>query len=108
LSCHVQILDKYLQKIPPEAIEADNFYLTPVSSNLLNHRCHGILRHLWEKTLSKMMKEISLDANLSTNHSLRAYGTTTMYQAGVPEKIIQVINHWTPCASMREQLNLSS
>jgi len=42
-----------------------------------------------------MMKEMSQEANLSTsytNHSLRAYGTSTMYQAGVPVKIIQ---EWT-------------
>jgi len=30
--CHVQILDKYLEKIPADVIEADNFYLTPVST----------------------------------------------------------------------------
>lgn len=30
--CYVKILDKYLEKIPEEAIEADNFYLTPVSN----------------------------------------------------------------------------
>ena len=29
--CHVKILDKYLQKIPADAKEADVFYLTPVS-----------------------------------------------------------------------------
>ena len=29
--CHLKILDKYLEKIPADAKEADVFYLTPVS-----------------------------------------------------------------------------
>ena len=28
--CHVRILDKYLEKIPPDAKEANVLYLTPV------------------------------------------------------------------------------
>jgi len=45
-----------------------------------------------KNTLNKMMKEMSKEAKLSTtftNHSLGAYGTSKMYQAGVPGKIIQ-------------------
>ena len=39
-----------------------------------------------------MVKEICSDAGISghkTNHSLRAAGATGLYQAGVPEKVIQ-------------------
>ena len=28
--CHVKILDKYLQVLPPEAADKDVFYLTPL------------------------------------------------------------------------------
>ena len=42
---HVRILNKYLEKIPPDAKEADAFYLTPVCkiTDL------GLLRYLLEK-----------------------------------------------------------
>jgi len=39
-----------------------------------------------------MMKEMHQEAGVFgkySNHSLRAGGATTMYQAGVPEKLIQ-------------------
>ena len=91
--CHVQILDKYLDKIPDEAREADNFYLTPVSTKPADPSMPWYTKiPVGKNTLNKMMKEMSQEASLSTsftNHSLRAYGTSTMYQAGVPEKIIQ-------------------
>jgi len=42
--------------------------------------------------LNAMLKEMCQEAKLSakfTNHSLRAYGATTLFQAGVSEKLIQ-------------------
>ena len=39
-----------------------------------------------------MLKEMCVEAGLSdkfTNHSLRAYGATTLFQAGVSEKLMQ-------------------
>ena len=42
--------------------------------------------------LNAMLKEMCQEAGLSTkftNHSLRAYGVTTLFQAGVSEKLIQ-------------------
>ena len=44
--------------------------------------------------LGGMMKEMSIEAGfeeLKTNHSLRATGATTLFNAGLAEKII----HWT-------------
>ena len=38
--------------------------------------------------MKEMCKEAELDGSF-TNHSLRAYGATKMYQAKVPEKLIQ-------------------
>ena len=42
-------------------------------------------------TLSNMMKEMSMESGIAkkTNHSLRATGASAMFQAGVPERIIQ-------------------
>ena len=45
-----------------------------------------------KNTLSKMVKTMCEQASISgkrTNHSLRATGITTMFQAGLPEKVIQ-------------------
>ena len=86
--CHVKILDKYLDVLSAN----DVFYLTPlpkkpaepgkpwytntpVGRNRLN-------------SMMKMCKEAEFDTTF-TNHSLRAYGATKMFQAKVPEKIIQ-------------------
>ena len=45
-----------------------------------------------KNTLGKMMKNMCKNAGISggyTNHSLRAYGATTLFQAQVPETLIQ-------------------
>ena len=42
--------------------------------------------------LSEMLKEMCREAGISgnfTNHSLRAYGATTLFQGGCSEKLIQ-------------------
>ena len=38
--------------------------------------------------LKKMCQEAGISGNFS-NHSVRAYGASSMFQAGVPEKLIQ-------------------
>ena len=91
--CHVKILDKYLQKIPDEARSADNFYLTPVTVLPSDPTKPWFTKvPVGRNTLNKMLKEMCQDAGLPqtyTNHSLRAYGATTLFQSKVPEKIIQ-------------------
>jgi len=44
-----------------------------------------------KNTLGAMTKKMCINAGLQkyTNHSLRAYGTSTLFQANVPEKLIQ-------------------
>ena len=45
-----------------------------------------------KNTLAKMVKDICADAGIGgnkSNHSLRTTGATELYQAGVPEKVIQ-------------------
>ena len=46
-----------------------------------------------ENKLNSLLKEMCAEAGLPTdftNHSLRAYGATTLFQAKVPEKLIQM------------------
>jgi len=48
--------------------------------------------HVGKNRLNMMLKEMCAEAGITTNytnHSLRAYGAITMYQAGVPEKLIK-------------------
>ena len=88
--CHVQILQKYLSKIPPTAYQHDYFYLRPVKE--FSHDGFWYTTQVIGKnTLSKMVSNMFLQAGIDkkvTNHSLRATGTTELYRCGVPEKII--------------------
>ena len=91
--CHVQILDKYLSKIPKEAQAKDVFYLMPLLNKPKDSsKPWYITTPVGRNRLNAMLKEMCQEAGLSakfTNHSLRAYGATTLFQAGVSEKLIQ-------------------
>ena len=91
--CHVKILDKYLQALPPEAIKNDIFYLQPLAQVPANPSAPWFkTTPVGKNTLGTMIKRMCSNAGISerfTNHSLRAYGATTLFQAEVPEKLIQ-------------------
>lgn len=103
--CHVKLLDKYFEVLPREAKDNDAFYLTPLSK-----KPSDTLKPWYSKSpvghnrLNTMLKEMCQEAEISgkfTNHSLRAYGTSTMFQANVPEKLIQQrTGPWKRYASM--------
>lgn len=91
--CHVKLLDKYFEVLPKEAQDNDAFYLTSLSK-----KPSDTLKPWYSKTpvgrnrLNTMLKEMCREAEISgkfTNHSLRAYGASTMFQANVPERLIQ-------------------
>ena len=85
MSC-IYILDRYISKLPPNN---NLFYLLPWTrpQNLMNS--HGIVQG---KNTLEGGGELCQLANVGgnkTNHSLRATGATSLYEKGVPEKIIQ-------------------
>ena len=90
-TCHVKILDKYLQKIPRSA---DTFNLTLVAVLPSDSASLGLQKYQWEKIhlircwKRCAKKQVSL-RHIYTNHSLRAYGATTLFHGEFPEKIIQ-------------------
>ena len=89
--CHVFILDTYLGKLSPEAIEKDNFYVQPVSTFDVS-KPWFTARPIGKNSLARMVKEICSNGGISgckTNHSLRATGVSDLFQPGVPEKIIK-------------------
>ena len=90
---HTMLLDLYLSKIPSEAKQSTNcFYLKP-----LPFTPTGVCPWFWnsplgtkkiETMVKDMMEEAKIPGNF-TNHSLRATGTTTLFDAGVPEALVQ-------------------
>ena len=91
--CHVFLLDKYLAKLPESAIEQDIFYLRPLAKITKEENVPWFSSvPVGKNALSKMVQEMCSKANIQgkkTNHSLRASGITQMFQAGLPEKVIQ-------------------
>ena len=91
---HVRLLDLYLQKLPPEAIERDIFYIRPLDKIPLNdptapwYTSVPVGRNTLDKKVNVMCRNAGLEGH-QTNHSLRATGATEMYQGNVPEKLIQ-------------------
>ena len=87
----------YISKLPSKAKDKDLFYVRPMGK--INASESTYERTVWyysipigHKKLSQMVPEICKLANISghkTNHSLRATGATELYEAEVPEKIIQ-------------------
>lgn len=80
--CHVFILDTYLSKLSPEALEKDNFYVQPVPSFDVS-KAWFTARPVGKNSLGRMVKEICVNAGISgckTNHSLRATGVSYFKQ----------------------------
>ena len=89
--CHVQILDAYFAKLPLQAKERDVFYLAPNKLADQSKTWYSLVP-LGRNHLGSMLKDMCAEAQVSgnfTNHSLRAYGATTLYRANLPEKLTQ-------------------
>uniref|UniRef100_A0A1X7V736 Tyr recombinase domain-containing protein n=1 Tax=Amphimedon queenslandica TaxID=400682 RepID=A0A1X7V736_AMPQE len=81
----------YLKKLPPIATEKDYFYCKP-SPVASEDKPWYYPVPVGKNTLGNMVKDMATEAGLSgkkTNHSLRVAGATSLYRAGVPERIIQ-------------------
>ena len=79
--CHVKILDRNLQVLPPEAADRDIFCSNrSFQAMVQNCSCREkLIKHNAERNVC------CIAANY-TNHSLSAYGGTTIFQAVVSEK----------------------
>ena len=91
--CLVFLLDLYFSKLPGYAFESDTFYLRPKAKP---PACPSMPWFdpvpVGKNKLFTVMKELSMEAGFKekkTNHSLRATGATALFNAGVPEKMIQ-------------------
>ena len=92
--CHVHVLDVYYEEVPSDALFGACFYLQPLSKIQKDAD-----KSPWFSTvpigrnsLSKMVKDICKEGGIEggqTNHSLRATGTSELFQRGISEKVIQ-------------------
>ena len=91
--CHVQILDRYISKLPVQAKERDFFYARPLSAVPFGQEKPWFCSmQIGKNYLSSMFKDMCAEASVSghkTNHSVRATGASELFEAGVPEKIIK-------------------
>ena len=90
--CHVFLLDLYISKMPQKAKEMDYFYLRPLDSKPQDSSAPWYyVSPVGEHKLGRMVKETFSEIGITgkTNHSLRATGASALFEANVPEKIIQ-------------------
>ncbi len=81
-----------MKKLPKYAFEQDVLYLRSKSTTPADPDAPWYEEApVGKSTLSVMVKQICAEAGVEkkTNHSLRASGASAMFQAHVPEKIIQ-------------------
>ena len=91
--CPVFLLDRYISKLPTAAKEKDLFYCRALPTLPKKPEDPWYMSvAVGKNTLCGMVKEMFAKAGLSgkkTNHSLRVAGATSLFAAGVPERVIQ-------------------
>ena len=90
--CLVFLLNLYLKHLPMYAFEKDLLYLRPKIKYLSNVDAPWYEeKPVGRNSLGSMMKDMSTEAGIAakTNHSLRATGASSLFQANVLERIIQ-------------------
>ena len=81
----VEILDRYFLKVSPKSLDGDAFYLKPLSKRPEDPKKPWfIAQPVGKNCLNAMVKTMAKQAGIdkkATNHSLRAYGTTLMFDS---------------------------
>ena len=90
MSC---LLDLYLNRLPQEAIQKDVFYVRPLQEAPADpsapwYTAVPVGKHTLNSRVKMMCERAGIEGH-KTNHSLRATAATELYQADVPEKLIQ-------------------
>ena len=92
-NCHVNILNFYLSKVPKNVRDRGGpFYFSPLPFTPTGNRPWFFDDPLSLTKLKGLLKKMCNDAHMEgnfTNHSLRATGATLLFDAGVPEMIVQ-------------------
>ena len=103
--CLVYLLDLYISKIPLAAKERNLFYVRPVTKMPVDcqspwYENAPVGKEKLRSFISAMCKEAGI-TEPKTNHSLRATGTTAMFSAKVPERMIRDVTGHRSNALMR-------
>ena len=109
--CFVYLFDKYLSKLPPFAFEKDILYLRAKDKVPCNEKDSWyICAPIGRNKLSSMLKEMCVDAGIKerSNHSLRATGITSLFQADVHEKVIQKTSGHRSLEALRSYEKIST
>ena len=88
------MLKLYISKLPPKTLEDPKavFYWKPKEKVPLDaNAAWFLIQPVGHNTLASMVKNICSHIGVTgkTNHSLRATGATRLFEANVPEKLIQ-------------------
>ena len=105
------LLDRYLGKLPKSAVKKDIFYCKPLPttpSNENNSWYYSV--PVGKNILESMVKDICCDAGLDgkTNHSLCVAGASSLYDVGVPEKLIKQQTGHRCLTSLRQYERIST
>ena len=91
--CPVFILDKYISKLPEKTKKMDMFYCRPCATLPKQESDPWFVSvAVGKNTLTNMVKTMCDEAGVDgkkLNHCLRVAGATTLFAAGVPERVIQ-------------------
>ena len=92
--CYVYLLRLYLKKLPPKVLQDTDstFYWKPKEVTPLSDEAPWFtLQVIGRNTLASMVKTMFEEIGVKgkTNHSLRATGATRLFEANVPEKLVQ-------------------
>ena len=88
---YVQVLDLYLSKFPKAAIEKDHFYVHPLTVCKPDQPWYSSVP-IEKNKLPSMVRTMCSLAEIQgnkTNHSLRSFGVSSMFEQHIPEKNIQ-------------------
>ena len=92
----------YLSKLPPSV---QYFYCYPLTEVKPLDRTWFSSRKVGTNSLQGMVKQMCAQGGIDgrkTNHSLRATAATQLYEAGVPEKLIQERTGHRSTSALRE------
>ena len=98
--------------MPPECIANDSkFYLQPLPFTPIGSRPWFYTDPVGVQKIKTIVKDMCRDSGFQgnfTNHSLRATGATTLFDAGVPEAIIQKRSGHKSTAALRMYERITS
>ena len=108
--CYYRLLKLYISKLPPKTLEDPKavFYWKPIEKVPLDaNAAWFLIQPVGRNTLASMVKNMCSHICVTgkTNHTLRATGATRLFEANVPEKLIQELGLGTKAQMLFEDMS---